>query len=107
MNVDDDKIVSEEENVSINHDSDGELAANKENDIETFNSGSSSATFISMTNHVKMFKIKLRSLNTPKLLLLLNIVILAVLAIGTISLISLTYSNINNLSIGVKEFQNN
>jgi hypothetical protein len=33
-----------------------------------------------MTNHVKLFKMKLRSLNTPRALLLLNILILAALA---------------------------
>lgn len=43
------------------------------NDKETFNSATSSAAFISMTNSIKMFKIKLRSLNTPKLLYWLNI----------------------------------
>lgn len=43
------------------------------NDKETFNSATSSAAFISMTNSIKMFKIKLRSLNTPKLLYWLNV----------------------------------
>jgi hypothetical protein len=50
------------------------LADDKPNDNETFNSATSSAAFISMTNNIKMFKIKLRSLNTPKLLYWLNVV---------------------------------
>ena len=47
-------------------------------DNETFNSATSSAAFISMTNSIKMFKIKLRSLNTPKLLYWLNVALIVV-----------------------------
>jgi hypothetical protein len=50
-----------------------------------------------MTNHVKMFKLKLRSLNTPRLLLLLNLIVLTTLVGGVAGLSYLTYSNIYNL----------
>jgi hypothetical protein len=78
------------------------LAANKENDNETFNSASSSATFISMTNHVKLFKLKLRSLNTPRSLLLLNLVILAALMGAVGGLIFITVNCTVNLDTGLK-----
>ena len=55
-----------------------------------------------MTNHVKLFKLKLRSLNTPRILLMLNITILIVLTAGVIGLIYLTNQNIKNLTIGIK-----
>lgn len=45
-----------------------------------------------MTNHVKLFKMKLRSLNTPRALLLLNISILAALAGAVIGLADLAAS---------------
>lgn len=57
-----------------------------------------------MTNHVKLFKLKLRSLNTPRILLMLNITILIVMAAGVIGLIYLTNQNISNLAIGINEF---
>jgi hypothetical protein len=60
-----------------------------------------------MTNHVKMFKLKLRSLNTPRILLLLNLIVLTTLVGGVAGLSYLAYSNINNLYVGIKEFQNN
>lgn len=55
-----------------------------------------------MTNHVKLFKLKLRSLNTPRILLMLNVTILIVLSAGIVGLIYLTSYNIGNLSIGIK-----
>jgi len=60
-----------------------------------------------MTNHVKLFKLKLRSLNTPRPLLFLNLFVFAVIVGNIIFLIYSVNNNINDLSIGMKEFENN
>ena len=60
-----------------------------------------------MTNQVKFFKHKLRSLNSPRPLLILNILVILV-AIGAVGglLIGLL-SNISNSDNGLSEFRNN
>ncbi len=45
-----------------------------------------------MTNHVKMFKMKLRSLNTPRPLLLLNLTIILALVAAVTGMTYLTVS---------------
>ena len=60
-----------------------------------------------MTNHVKMFKMKLRSLNTPRPLLILNLTIMLALLAAVTGMIYLTVSCLYNLDIGIKEFKNN
>lgn len=60
-----------------------------------------------MTNHVKMFKMKLRSLNTPRPLLILNLTIMLALLAAVTGMIYLTVSCLENLDIGIKEFKNN
>lgn len=60
-----------------------------------------------MTNHVKMFKEKLRSLNTPQSLWILNVVLMVVVMGGVAGLIYSVVSNLSNLSYGLIEFGNN
>ena len=60
-----------------------------------------------MTNHVKMFKLKLRSLNTPRPLLILNLIIIAALIASICGFSYLTVNCIHSLETGMKEFQNN
>lgn len=54
-----------------------------------------------------MFKLKLRSLNTPRLLLVFNIFVLIVTLCGIGGLIYNAVDNLSNLKIGLCEFQNN
>jgi hypothetical protein len=81
--------------------------ADKDNDNQTFNSASSSATFISMTNQVKLFKSQLRSLNTPLALFVLNIVVLLVVAATAGGMVYCVVSNTSNINMGMMEFGNN
>jgi len=101
LDIYEEKNASDSEEDSMKHNSDGELAPNKENDNETFNSAASSATFISMTNHVKLFKQKLRSLNTPRSLWLLNLALMIMVIGGVSGLIYSVVTNLNNLSNGL------
>ena len=76
-------------------------------DNQTFNSASSSATFISKTNQVKMLKAELRSLNSPRPLLVLNILIM-VLVLGQAAGVIFEIKNTsNNISYGLLQFQLN
>lgn len=60
-----------------------------------------------MTNQVKFFKHKLRSLNSPRPLLLLNIFVITV-AVGAVGgLISGLWTNLDNSNNGLSEFHNN
>lgn len=104
--MEEEKRVSEGEQESIEEGSEGELAANKENDNETFNSASSSATFISMTNHVKLFKLKLRSLNTPLPLWVLNLVLFLVMVGIFGGFIFTSMNNTHKIEIGMINFKN-
>lgn len=60
-----------------------------------------------MTNHVKLFKLKLRSLNTPRPLMFLNIIIIVTLLSGVSGLIYFCVQSVSNLQVGLKQFQNN
>jgi len=55
-----------------------------------------------MTNHVKMFKLKLRSLNTPRPLLFLNIALVIAIVSGMSSLIYSAMINSKNIDYGLK-----
>jgi hypothetical protein len=72
----------------------------KPNDNQTFNSATSSAAFISMTNNIKMFKIKLRSLNTPKLLYWLNVAFVMIIILAVVSSITQTIIFKRNMEYG-------
>ena len=84
--------------------SEDELERRREdnNDVQTFNSATSSATFISLTSQVKIFKSKLRSLNSPRPLLILNIVIVLLAISAMAGLAYCTVSNLSNSEIGLR-----
>lgn len=60
-----------------------------------------------MTSQVKIFKNKLRALNSPQPLLLLNLTVFIVLAAGIAVLIFEAVNNMANCNLGYEEFQNN
>jgi len=78
--------------------------ADKDNDNQTFNSASSSATFISMTNQVKMFKNELRSLKSPRPLLVLNMLVLALVVSECIGIAYEMTRNSQNVEYGLLQF---
>lgn len=60
-----------------------------------------------MTSQVKIFKNKLRSLNSPQPLLLLNAIVFIVLGVGIAALIFEAVNNSKNCDLGYQEFLNN